>query len=168
MMRLPIADCRLPIAQRRFAARRSSIGNRQSAIGNSGRRAAAFTLLEVTIACAIFFMVAFAILEMVTRSLSAARSLQKHDPDPGIILHALTLTNTFEEGTMSGDYEDIAPGMYPGYRWEAFITEIGSNGLFQVDVLSYNQRRQRENPSTVSGQYWRPNSKPGSATKGRP
>ncbi|HEU0009568.1 MAG TPA: hypothetical protein VFT34_07120, partial [Verrucomicrobiae bacterium] len=30
----------------------------------------AFTLLEVTVACAIFFMVAFAILELVTRSLS--------------------------------------------------------------------------------------------------
>ena len=142
-------------------------GTRQSTLAVR-RPGGAFTLLEVTIACAIFFMVAFAILEMVTRSLSAARSLQKHDPDPGIILHALTLTNTFEEGTMSGDYEDIAPGMYPGYRWEAFITEIGSNGLFQVDVLSYNQRRQRENPSTVSGQFWRPNSKPGSATKGRP
>jgi hypothetical protein len=128
----------------------------------------AFTLLEVTIACAIFFMVAFAILELVTRSLSAAKALQKRDPDPGIILHALSLTNTFEEGTMSGDYEDIAPGMYKDYRWEAFITEIGSNGLFQVDVLTYNKIRHSQNPATVTGQFWRPNSKPGSATKGRP
>jgi len=163
-MRLPIADCRLPIDPVCTPVQPRVIGNRQSAIGNS-RRATAFTLLEVTIACAIFFMVAFAILELVTRSLSAAKALQKRDPDPGIILHALSLTNSFEEGTMSGDYEDIAPGMYPGYRWEAFITEIGSNGLFQVDVLTYNQRRQSQNPATVSGQFWRPNSKPGSATK---
>ena len=128
----------------------------------------AFTLLEVIIACAIFFMVAFAILELVTRSLAAAKSLQKRDPDPGIVLHAISLTNAFEEGTMTGDYEDIAPGMYPGYRFEVFITEIGSNGLFQVDVLSYNQRRQSQNPATISAQFWSPNSKPGSATKGRP
>ena len=144
-----------------------SVGRRPSANRNS-RRNAAFTLLEVTIACAIFFMVAFAILELVTKSLWAAKSLQKRDPDPGIILHALSLTNTFEEGTMSGDYEDIAPGMYKDYRWEAFITEIGSNGLFQVDVLTYNNARHRQNPATVTGQFWRPNSKPGSATKGRP
>jgi hypothetical protein len=144
-----------------------SIGPRRSAIRNS-RRSVAFTLLEVTIACAIFFMVAFAILELVTKSLWAAKSLQKRDPDPGIILHALSLTNTFEEGTMSGDYEDIAPGMYKDYRWEAFITEIGSNGLFQVDVLTFNRLRQSQNPATVTGQFWRPNSKPGLATKGRP
>lgn len=128
----------------------------------------AFTLLEVTIACAIFFIAAFAILELVTRSLAGARSLQKRDPDPGIILHALSLTNTFEEGTMSGDFEDIAPGMYKDYRWEALITEIGSNGLFQVDVFSYNKNRHGENPVIIVGQFWRPNSKPGSATKGRP
>jgi Tfp pilus assembly protein PilV len=132
----------------------------------------AFTLLEVIIACAIFFLVAFSILEMVTRSLAAAKSLQKHEPDPGIVLHKLSLitaTNSqFEEGTLTGDYEDIAPGMYPGYRFEAFLTEIGSNGLFQVDVLSYNTRRQRENPATITALFWCPNCKPGSATKGRP
>jgi Tfp pilus assembly protein PilV len=142
-------------------------GSRRST-QDSRRPQGAFTLLEIMVACAIFFMVAFAILELVTRSLAAAKSLQKRDPDPGIILHALSLTNSFEEGTMTGDYEDIAPGMYPGYRWEAFITEVGSNGLFQVDVLTYNQRRQRQNPTTISGQFWRPNSKPGSASKGRP
>ena len=142
-------------------------GSRPSTL-ESRRPHGAFTLLEVMVACAIFFMVAFAILELVTRSLSAAKSLQKRDPDPGIVLHALALTNTFEEGTMTGDYEDIAPGMYPGYRWEAFITEVRSNGLFQVDILTYNQRRQRQNPTGISGQFWRPNSKPGSATKGRP
>jgi len=166
-MKLPFANSALPIAPARTTALPQAIGNRQPAFGRSCRTTA-FTILEVTIACAIFFMVAFAILEIVATGLKAAKSLQKRDPDPGIILHALSLTNAFEEGTMSGDYEDIAPGMYPGYRWEAFITEIGSNGLFQVDVLTYNQRRQSQNPTTISGQFWRPNSKPGMATKGRP
>jgi hypothetical protein len=97
----------------------------------------------------------------------AAKSLQQREPDPGIILSALSLTNAFEEGSMSGDYEDIAPKMYPGYRWEAFISEVGSNGLFQIDVLTYSQKRKSALPVTVSAQFFRPQSKPGSATKGR-
>ena len=128
----------------------------------------AFTLLEVIVACAVFFMVAFAVLALVTNGLVAARSLQQREPDPGIILSALSLTNAFEEGTMSGNYEDIAPDMYPGYRWEAFITEVGSNGLFQVDVLTYSEKRKTAGAVAVSTQFFRPLSKPGSATKGRP
>lgn len=137
-------------------------GVRYSSAGNG------FTLLEVIVACAIFFMVAFAILEVVASGLKSVKKLQTREPDPGVVLHALSLTNAFEEGSMSGDYEDIAPGMYPGYRWEAFITEVGSNGLFQVDVLTYNDRKAGKGVATIGTQFWRPNSKPGSATKGRP
>ena len=130
--------------------------------------AAAFTLLEVIVACAIFFMVSFALLQMVTTGLIAARSLQVRHPDPGLVLSALSLTNAFEEGDISGDYDEIAPGTYPGFRWEAYIEEVGSNGLFQVQVLTYNDRKKGESPATITGLFWRPNSKPGSATKGRP
>jgi hypothetical protein len=131
-------------------------------------RSHAFTLLEVIIASAIFFMCAFAILSVVTQGLVSARSLQQREPDPGIILSALSLTNAFEEGWMSGDYEDIAPGMYPGFRWEASITEIGSNGLFQVDVMTYNQNsKKRSGVTTIGAQFFRPQSKPGSATRGQ-
>lgn len=136
-------------------------------VGYERRNERAFTLLEVMVACAIFFMVAFAVLQMVTQSLVAAKALQQRDPDPGIILAALSLTNAFEEGSMSGNYEDIAPGMYPGHRWEAFISEIGTNGLFQVDVLTFNEKKRSQNPLAVSGQFFRPQSKPGSATRGR-
>jgi len=127
----------------------------------------AFSMLEVIVACAIFFMVAFALLELVTRSLVAARSLQVREPDPGIILAALSLTNAFEEGPMSGDYEGIAPAMYPGYRWEANVTEVGSNGLFLVEVFTHSPK-ENKGASQISTLFWRPNSKPGSATKGRP
>lgn len=126
-----------------------------------------FTLLEVMIACTIFFMVAFAVLELVTRSLAMAKSLQQRDPDPGIILTALSLSNALEEVQISGNFEDIAPGMYPGHRWEAFITEIGTNGLFQVEVMTYNERRHGQAPVTITGQFFRPLSKPGAVTKGR-
>lgn len=124
-------------------------------------------MLEVIVACAIFFIVAFALLELVTRSLVAAKSLQVREPDPGVILAALSLTNKCEEGPMSGDYEDIAPGMYPGYRWEALIMEVGSNGLFKVDVFTYSQRKNK-GATQISTLFWRPNSNPGTATKGRP
>ena len=127
----------------------------------------AFSLLEVVIACAIFFMVAFALLELVTRSLIAAKSLQVREPDPGLVLAALSLTNAFEEGGMSGDYDEIAEGLYPGYRWEANISEVGSNGLFEVQIFSYSQRK-NNGALQATGYFWRPNSKPGSATKGRP
>lgn len=127
----------------------------------------AFSLLEVIIACAIFFMVAFALLELVTRSLVAVKSLQTREPDPGIVLAALSLTNKFEEGSMSGDYDGIAPDMYPSYRWEALITEVGSNGLFQVEVFTYSDKQKR-GPAQISGVFWRPNSPPGTMTKGRP
>jgi len=128
--------------------------------------AAAFTLLEVIVACAVFFMVAFAVLELVTRGLVAAKALQQREPDPGIILAALSLSNAFEEGSMEGNYEDIAPGMYPGHRWFAEIQEVGSNGLFQIRVATYNERRRSQNPVEISGQFFRPLSKPGSASKG--
>jgi hypothetical protein len=125
----------------------------------------AFTLLEVMVACAVFFMVAFAILELVTQGLVAAKAIQQREPDPGIILASLSLSNALEEGSISGDYEDLAPGMYPGHRWEAFIQEVGTNGLFEVNVLTFNQRKRSQNPTTISAQFWRPQSKPGSASK---
>src|SRR5262249_52164528 len=91
-----------------------------------------FTLLEVIVACAIFFMVAFAVLEVVTTGLAAAKALQQREPDAGILAAALSLTNKLEKGTMSGNFEDLAPGLYPGYSWARDVYEVGSNGLFQV------------------------------------
>ena len=89
----------------------------------SGRRVRSlgFSLLEIMIACAIFFMVAFAILELVTRSLAAARSLQQRDPDPGLIAAEVMARPILEEGTESGDFEEHYPDMFPGYRWELEI-----------------------------------------------
>jgi Tfp pilus assembly protein PilV len=124
-----------------------------------------FTLLEVMVACAVFFMVAFAILELVSQGLVAARAIQKREPDPGIILASLSLSNMLEEGSISGDYEDIAPGMYPGHRWDAMISEVGSNGLFEITVMTHNEKRRSQNPVLIKTLLWRPQSKPGSASR---
>jgi hypothetical protein len=127
----------------------------------------AFTILEVMVACAIFFMVAFAILELVTRSLAAAKAIQQREPDPGIILAMFSTNRAWEEMSISGNYEDIAPGMYPGYRWELFAKPVGTNDLlYEVNVISYSERKRAQGPMVVSGLFFSPNSKPGSASKG--
>ncbi len=128
----------------------------------------AFTLLEVIIACAIFFLVAFSVLELVTRSLAAARSLQQREPDAGMLAGALSLTNSLIEGTESGDFEDLYTGLYPGYSWMQNVTEIYSNGLFQVDFVVYNDRKMRRgaNETYMTILMFRPASPPGSASGG--
>jgi type II secretion system protein I len=104
-------------------------------ISNLGRQPfAGFTLLEVMIAMAVFFIVVFAVLGMVVQSLGAARALQRPQPDFSILASALTLSNVLEEGTDSGDFEDLGPE-FRDWQWERQIIEVGSNGLFQVDFF---------------------------------
>ena len=164
-MKLSIAN---PERQSQRGATSRGLAGPSSVFFRYSKFADAFTLLEVIVACGLFFMFAFAVLSLVTQGLVAARSLQQREPNPGLILAALSLSNAFEEGMISGDYEDIAPGMYPGYRWEAGISEVASNGLFVVDVMTYSQKKKNVLPVVTSALFYRPLSKPGSVTKGRP
>ena len=66
-----------------------------------------FTLLEVIVAFTIFFIFAFSILELTTRSLAAARSIQEWRPDAGMVASFLSLTNELHEGEETGDLEDV-------------------------------------------------------------
>ena len=95
-----------------------------------------FTLLEVMIAMAVFFIVVFAVLGMVVQSLGAARALQRPQPDFSILASALTLSNTLEEGVESGDFADLGEE-FRDYTWERQIIEVGSNGLYQVDFAIF-------------------------------
>jgi Tfp pilus assembly protein PilV len=98
--------------------------------GNA-RRSAAFSLLEVMIALAIFFMATFAILELVSRNLKMARAVQQTFVDPAILASELSLTNALTEGIESGDFGDL----YPNASWERSIILASTNGLYQVDFL---------------------------------
>jgi len=89
-----------------------------------------FSLLEVLIAMAVFFVVVFAILGMVVQSVGAARALQRQQADCGMVASMFSLSNTLEEGSYSGDFE----GLVPDYNWNAEIFEAGSNGFFQIDI----------------------------------
>jgi hypothetical protein len=101
----------------------------------------------VLIACAIFFITAFAVLELTTRGLASARALQQREPDAGILAAAMSLSNRLEEGVESGDFEDIAPGLYPEYSWTVERWERESNGLFQVDFTVIRRSGKGHGPS---------------------
>src|SRR5262245_4822516 len=116
----------------------------------------AFTLLEVIIACAIFFIAGFAILSLVTRSVAAARALQHREPDAGMLAAVLSITNKLTEGRESGDFQDICGNLYSDYSWEREIYEIGSNGYFQVDFYVYNDKRKGSEPVKLSTHFYRP------------
>jgi hypothetical protein len=132
-------------------------------------RGSAFTLLEVIIACAIFFMCVFAILGVVTQGLAAARAMQNKEPDAGMIAAALSLTNQITEGTLSGDFDDMFGDLYKGYSWSADMYEISSNSLFKVDITVFNSGRggrgRGGGETKLSVLMFRPGSPPGSASK---
>lgn len=119
----------------------------------SGRAGNAFTLLEVMIAVAIFVMAMFAILNLVTQNLRAARSLKSYTPHAGCLAAGLVLSNTLAEGTEIGDFEDLFPSQFPDHTWAREITWAGSNGLFQVDFMIY---RKGETESSLTILVYKP------------
>ncbi len=95
-------------------------------------RCRAFSLMEVMIAIAVFFMAIFAILELTSRNLKMARALQQPLADPGAVAALIALTNQLEDATSeSGDLGPDHPEIQ--YTWTA--TEVASNGLFKVDIV---------------------------------
>jgi len=120
-----------------MSARENNLGGRPA----SGDRAwlhrarLAFTLLEVMIAAAIFFMAMFALLGVLSNGLHAASILQKNAPTAGMAVAQLTLTNKLEEVTLAGNFGEL----YPDYRYELYPRQIMTNGLFQVDTIVFHQ-----------------------------
>ncbi len=90
----------------------------------------AFTLLEVMIAMAIFFMAIFAILDLVSQNLKLARGLSMGEFDIGTVAAQIAQTNRLQEGSVSGDFGDF----YPGASWTADIALSGTGGLYQADI----------------------------------
>jgi hypothetical protein len=101
----------------------------------------AFTLLEVMIAVGVLFMCLFAILALLANSLTSARKLQQHQTIDtstvaGLLYVQLTNTNQVSEGSLDLNIDE----MYPGCKFEGDLTQIGTNGLCQIDFLvQHNQ-----------------------------
>lgn len=128
------------------------------------RRNRAFSLMEVMIAIAVFFMAIFAILELTSRNLKMARALQKPAIDPGAVASLISLTNTLEEVSDSGDLGPEHPEVQ--YTWTA--TEIQTNGLFQVDIIVTQPVNGKLVETPLSVWMFRPQGAPkaGAATSG--
>jgi len=107
------------------------------------QRSHAFSLLEVTIACGIFFMAVFAILALVSNTLRNARGLRRVEVDAGMVAAQIYKTNKLYEGVQSGDFGNA----YPEYSWETQTSEAATNGLWQVDIIV--RRRGLQRPSDV-------------------
>jgi hypothetical protein len=90
--------------------------------------------LEIMIAVSIFFMAVFAILGLMSRSLAAARGLQPMHVDAASVAAELSLTNRLEEGPIPPEVIQHFEHMYPDYTCTGTIIEVGTNGLFQVDL----------------------------------
>ena len=124
------------------------------------RRLHAFTLLEVMIATAIFFMAMFSILALVSQSLRSARMLHRNVPTPGMVAAELSLTNKLEEGVAEGDFGDL----YPDYTWTSDTFLYGSNGLYLIEFVVY---RDGKVDSTMSTLMFRPESTTGIGVRSR-
>lgn len=98
-----------------------------------------FSLVEVMVALAIFFMAVFTILGLLSTVLSNARALQNRKPaDAGMVAaYLLSVTNQISEGLQSGTFEDLGDfgGKYRDYEWTFDAREIETNGLWQVDCI---------------------------------
>jgi hypothetical protein len=128
-----------------FGLRHSSFVIRHSRRG--------FSLLEVMIACGIFFMCIFAVLALVAGVLRNARALRSVDVDAGMVAAQIYKTNKLYEGTESGDFGNA----FPDYSWETQITEAATNGLFQVDI-AVNRRGAGKPVDTMTIYVYAPDS----------
>ncbi len=125
----------------------------------------AFSLIEVMIAAALFFMAVFAILGLVSQTLSNARRLQRPQVDASAVLAQYAATNILIEGTYSGNLSDLLGDAYRDYHWTAEIRERSTNKLFNVQCIIQADGRP-EIISDLSTLLYRPLSPAGSLDGG--
>ncbi len=154
--RINSAECRVPRADTSHASPITPPASRPSPLG-APRPRAAFSLVEVMVACGIFFMCVFAILAMISSVLRNARLLRRVELDAGMVAAQVSNTNKLYEGSASGDFGK----MYPDYSWDTdtYAVPGTSNGLFQVDIIV--RRRGLQKPVDVMSIYlYKPESPP--------
>jgi hypothetical protein len=131
-------------------------------------RRAGFTLLEVMIAIGIFFIGSFAILGLISSSLSNVRRLERPVVDASPVLAWFAATNKLVEGTYNGnlgDSEMLGKG-YGEYNWTADVEEVRSNHLYSVECVILPANGPRNIVSDMTTLLYRPLSPPGSLDGG--
>lgn len=122
------------------------------------KREEAFTLLEVMVAVAVFFVAIFAILDLTTQNLATARQLQTAHLDATSVASAIAMTNILEEGPLPSDIIAQFEEQYPGYTCGGEIFEVSSNGLFQVDLKIGGLKNRKVVMTDLSILLFRPDS----------
>jgi Tfp pilus assembly protein PilE len=130
-------------------------GARQKIRRDKENQRRGFSLLEVMIACVVFFVGTFTILALVSSSLENARRLQRPMVDAGLLASELSLTNQLVEDNTSGDFGDL----YPGCNWTSKVQEDQTNKLFRVDYQVFNGNKVLV--SKMSVLFFRPDSASG-------
>ena len=104
------------------------------------KTAVAFTLVEVMVACGIFFMAMFALLGVLSQCVRAVGSLRKDAPTAGMVAGMAMANERWEEGSDSGDFGNF----YPDYTWETQTNlfdgiQPGQDGaqppFFKLDIV---------------------------------
>jgi hypothetical protein len=128
------------------------------------RQYLAFSLLEVMIALAIFFMCTFAILGLTAQLLQNARAFQTKVAPHVSMVHAwyTSKTNRVTDGLTTVEFSDVSSDLGDLYRdyyaeIEALPSEIMTNGLWEVSYRVYN-RRSKQVESEMLTLYFDPNS----------
>ena len=140
----------------------SASNRRLECVVSSGfevRAPRAVTLIEVMIACGIFFMATFAILALVSTTLRNARALQRGEVDAGMAaaqVYQTLKTNRQVEVSGSGNFGEA----YPDYSYEFATQQYASNGLLQVDIV-VNRRGLHKPVDILSIWVYNPDAKSG-------
>jgi hypothetical protein len=134
----------------------------------TSRPTRAFSLLEVMIAIAIFFIAAFAILGLISSSLDNVRRLQRPTVDASPVLARYAATNRLVEGTYPGNLGE--PGLlgkeYRDFNYLVEVIEVASNHLFGVRCVITPSSGRHEIISDLSTVLYKPQSPPGSLDGG--
>ena len=136
--------------------------------GQSGpvRRSArmAFTLIEVMVALALFFMCTFAILGLTSQLLKNARVFQTKKSASLDMVHAwyTSKTNRVTPGESSYEFSDISSDIGELYRDYNFTITAEenlemTNGLYDVTYRLFNKRTHKVEEESLTF-YWDPNS----------
>lgn len=133
-----------------------------------GSRAGGFSLLEVMVAIAIFFIGACAILDLVSSSLNNVRRLQRPSVDASPILARYAATNSLVEGTWQGNLgdPDLLGRDYRDYDYIVTVAEVKSNHLYSVECAILPAHGRRQVISDMSTILYRPQSPKGSLDGG--
>lgn len=132
------------------------VASKRSGNGNTHH---AFSLIEVMVALAIFFIAVFAILGLMSTLLQNARVFQKVKPPEARMIfgYQTSITNKVIEGTISFDFSEMADfgEEFRDYsaEVEAIPNEMFTNGLWDVQYRVLNRRTGRVESTFTTFQF---------------